>query len=149
VDRLLDGALRFSNDEVYRVLHGDGGAAVVLAAWTPTGRYVAHAGDARAYHIGNDGQIQQITDDDTVKGQLAKLGRPAADESELHSKRLQFVGVGPELTPHVARVPDGGRGLVLTPDGVHSMPPAVMEWVIQGASHLQHLADRLVTASTL
>jgi serine/threonine protein phosphatase PrpC len=147
IERLLADALSFANDEVFRLLHGDGGAALVLAAWTPSGRYVAHAGDARAYHIEEDGRLQQLTIDDTVRGQLQGLGRPSAQESRLHSQLLQFIGVGKELEPHVARAPSGGRGLLLTSDGVHGMPFELMEWVVKKTGHLQALAERLVTVS--
>jgi serine/threonine protein phosphatase PrpC len=147
IEKLLADALHFANEEVFRILHGDGGAAVVLAAWTQGSRYVAHAGDARAYHIEGEGQLRQLTIDDTVKGQLQGLGRPSAQESHLHSQLLQFIGMGKELEPHVAHAPNGGRGLLLTSDGVHGLPLPIMEWVLRRAGHLQAVAARLVTAS--
>ena len=149
LDRLLDGALRFANDEVFRVLRGDGGAAVVLAAWRDGARFVAHAGDARAYSVaGPDGPpIKQLTIDDTLDAELARLGRRRESEPELHRGLVQFIGVGPDLEPHVAAVPDGSRGLVLSTDGVHSIPAAVLEWIVRGAAQLQLLPERLVAAS--
>ncbi len=149
LDRLLDGALRFANDEVFRVLRGDGGAAVVLAAWKDGARFVAHAGDARAYSVaGPDGPpIKQLTIDDTLDAELARLGRRRESEPELHRGLVQFIGVGPDLEPHVAAVPDGSRGLVLSTDGVHSIPAAVLEWIVRGAAQLQLLPERLVAAS--
>ncbi len=148
LDRLLDGALRFANDEVFRVLRGDGGATIVVAAWMDGARCVAHAGDARAYCItGTDApQIKQLTVDDTLDAQLEKLGRRHESEPELHRGLVQFIGVGADLVPHVAHVPDGSRGLLLTTDGAHSIPATVLEWIVRGAEQLQSLPERLVLA---
>jgi serine/threonine protein phosphatase PrpC len=149
LDRLLDGALRFANDEVFRLLRGDGGAAVVLAAWKDGARFVAHAGDARAYSVAGpeDPPIKQLTIDDTLDAELARLGRRRESEPELHRGLVQFIGVGPDLEPHVAAVPDGSRGLVLSTDGVHSIPAVVLEWIVRGTAQLQLLPERLVAAS--
>ncbi len=149
LDRLLDGALRFANDEVFRVFRGDGGATIVAAAWMDRACCIAHAGDARGYCItGTDSpQIKQLTVDDTLDAQLAKLGRRHESEPELHRGLVQFIGVGADLVPHVDRVPDGSRGLLLTTDGVHSIPATVLEWIARGAEQLQSLPERLVLAS--
>ncbi len=145
--QLLDAAFRYANDEVFAVFRGEGGAAVVVAAARPTACFVAHAGDARAYLATDDNGLTQITVDDTVKAQLENMGRPSDPDARLHSQLLQFVGVGQGLRPHVASVPDGGRGLILASDGVHSLPSAVMQWIARGSSQLVSLAERLVTAS--
>ena len=149
LDRLLEGALRFANEQVYRVLRGEGGAAAVLAARKGSVCYVVHAGDARGYVIPSTDAlpIKQITADDTLDAELARLGRRHEGEPDLHRGLVQFVGVGPDLEPHVARVPDGSRGLLLTTDGVHSMPGSVLEWFVRGAAQLQSLPERLVLAS--
>lgn len=147
LEGVLADALNFANDEVFRALRGDGGAALVAAAWGAGDRCIAHAGDARAYQIDDSGRLQQLTVDDTVKGQLEQLKRLSTGESDLHSQLLQFIGVGKDLEPHVARTRLGGRGVVLTSDGVHSLPHAVMEWIVQRTGHLQAVAERLVGAS--
>lgn len=146
-ERLLRDALLYGNEEVFRVLGGEGGAAVVVAAVSPSGRFVAHAGDSRAYLATSDSGLTQLTVDDTVKAQLEKMGRAADDGARLHSQLLQFVGIGKGLEPHVAAVPAGGRGVILMTDGVHSIPIAVMEWIARGSTQLVPFADRLVAAS--
>jgi hypothetical protein len=148
LDCLLDSALRFANDEVFRFLRGEGGAAVVLAAWKGGASFVANVGDARAYSVaGPNSQIKQLTIDDTLDAELARLGRRRASEPELHRGLVQFIGVGPELEPHIVAVPDSSRGLLLSSDGAHSIPAAVLEWIVRGAAQLQLLPERLVTAS--
>jgi hypothetical protein len=91
--------------------------------------------------------IKQLTIDDTLDAELARLGRRRESEPELHRGLVQFIGVGPDLEPHVAAVPGGSRGLVLSTDGVHSIPAPVLEWIVRGAAQLQLLPERLVTAS--
>lgn len=149
LDRLVEGALRFANEEVFRVLRGAGGAATVLAAWKNGVCYVAHAGDARGYVISGapTPQVKQLTIDDTLDAELARLGRRRDTEPELHRGLVQFIGVGPDLEPHITRVPDGSRGLLLTTDGVHSIPATVLEWIVRGATQLQSLPERLVMGS--
>lgn len=149
LDRVVAGALHFANDEVFRVLRGDGGAAVVLVAWKDGARFVAHAGDTRLYSVaGPDGPpIKQLTIDDTLDAELARLGRRREGAPELHRGLVQFIGVGPDLEPHVVAVPDGSRGLLLSTDGVHSIPSAILEWIVHSAAHLQLIPERLVTAS--
>lgn len=146
--QLLGDALSFANDEVFRAFRGEGGAVAVIAAWSPpVGWYVAHAGDARAYQVDDEGYLQQLTTDDTVDAQLRRLGRPSTDGSRMHSQLLQYIGVGQDFEPHVSPVREMGRGLVLTSDGVHDLPLHIMEWIVRSAGHLHVVAERLVTAS--
>lgn len=147
LDRLLDEALRYANEEVYRQWHGEGGCTLVIAAWTHSARYVAHVGDSRAYLFSSENRLVQLTVDDTVRAQLMQLGRPPEDDARLHAQLLQFIGVGPTLQPHVAAVSASGRGIILTTDGAHSVPGDVMEWILQTATHPVLAADRLVVAS--
>lgn len=149
LDLLLEDALRFANDEVFRVLRGEGGAAIVLAAWKEGAGFVAHAGDARAYSVtgADDYPLQQLTIDDTLDAELARLGRRHESEPERHRGLVQFIGVGSDLEPHVAALPEVSRGLLLSTDGVHTIPAAVLEWIVRGTPQLQLLPERLVTAS--
>ncbi|PYQ92514.1 MAG: hypothetical protein DMG02_01070 [Acidobacteria bacterium] len=147
VEAVLKDAFRLANEQVFRALRGEGGAAVVAAAWSAGAWFVAHAGDARAYHLDSSGPPTRLTVDDTLQAQLEDMGRAAERGSASERRLLQFVGMGKDFEPHVAAVPGQGRGLILTSDGAHSLPPPVLEWVAVGAGHLQMLAERLVTAS--
>ena len=107
--------------------------------------WIAHAGDARVYHLRDSG-VDQLTTDDTVRGQIGDLVGHARNE-QFETGLLQFIGVGRDLEPHVRAVPSGGRALVLTSDGVHSLPPAIFEWVAKNAKALQAATERFVQAS--
>lgn len=144
--QMLEQALFVANDAIYRELRGSGGAAVVLAAWTASERWIAHVGDARAYRVEHDGSLHQLTTDDTVGAQLAQLGRTTAKEGELHSQLLQYIGMGKELEPHISKLSESGRGILIMSDGIHSLPMHVMEWIARNG-HVQLVAERLVEAS--
>ena len=144
MDGLLSKALEYANGEVFKQFGGEGGAAVVIAARRGGAWWIAHAGDARAYHL-RENELEQLTVDDTVKGQLGKLGYSHSKAPE--SGLLQFVGVGAELEPHVRTVPSGGRGIILTSDGIHSIPYYVFEWVVKHARQLQASTERLAQVS--
>jgi serine/threonine protein phosphatase PrpC len=149
IDVLLQDSLHFANDKVFRALNGDGGATIVIAAWRADQCFVGHAGDSRAYSITGSGlpTAIQITSDDTLNAELARLGRPSPSESNLHRGLVQFIGIGPELQPHIVQVPKDARGLLLTTDGAHSLPTAVLDWLIASTTQLQLLPERLVLAS--
>ena len=147
---MLTDALNFANHAVFNSLHGDGGAALVVVASTPTGRYVAHVGDARAYHLQSDGDLAQLTIDDTVEAQLERFGRSPSSISQHDGRLLQFVGLGDGLEPHVRDVPEDGRGLILATDGIYGVPDAVLQWIVKATKAtggLQSLAERLMAVS--
>lgn len=145
VEMIAEDAIHFANQQVFNALRGRGGAAVVLAVWAGHDFAVVHAGDARAYTIDVDGFPIQFTVDDTVAGQFEHLGR----ERPAHPDRglLQFVGVGSDLEVRAQGLVTRPRGVILTSDGVHDMPPEVFRWAVHRATHLQALADRLVQMS--
>lgn len=145
VELIAEDAIEFANEQVFRVLRGRGGAAMVLAVWTERDFAVVHAGDARAYVIDSDGSPHQVTIDDTVAGQLAQMGRPAPSEPD--RGLLQFAGVGPEFDVRAQGIGPRPRGVVLTSDGIHNMPPEVFRWIVNRSTGLQALADHLVQLS--
>ena len=147
IDSMLTDAIHYANGEVFRVLHGKGGAALVVSASSSAGRYIAHVGDARAYHVDSAGHLTQLTVDDTVGAQLQCLGKASSIEANSDSRLLQFVGFGAGLEPHVRTVPTDGRALLLTTDGIYGVPTVVLEWVVNGTDRLQLLAERLMLAS--
>lgn len=147
---MLTDALNYANQEVFKALHGDGGAALAVMASTPTGRFVAHVGDARVYHLQTDGHLSQLTIDDTVAAQLRCLGRSPSMVGQPDGRLLQFVGLGDGLEPHVRDVPEDGRGLLLATDGIYGVPMSVLQWVVEATKAtggLQSLTERLMAVS--
>lgn len=146
-EAMLADALNFANEQVFKDLHGDGGAALAVVASSAAGRHIAHAGDTRVYQLGNDGILSQLTVDDTFAGQLECLGRSSKPPRHPDSRLIQFVGLGPDLEPHVRSVPPDGRALLMATDGIYGVPSPVLEWVIEAADGLQSLTQRLILLS--
>ena len=144
---MLRDALNRANEQVFRVLRGEGGAALVVLAWTPNGHHIAHVGDARAYQIEGDGDLSLLTTDDTVAAQLQCLRQGSSPEVNSDNRLVQFVGVGTGLQPHVAAVPPHGRGLLLATDGIYGVPSSVLNWIVKGTEDAQLVAERIVATS--
>lgn len=147
VEVVLTHAMAAANNAVHERYRGRGGAAMVMAAWSSSSCVIAHAGDCRAYGLDAAGGLSLLTIDDTVDAQLRHLGRFPRTGHGTDSGLLQFIGIGSEIEPHINILLERPRGLILTTDGVHGLPPDVLRWIVTGATHLQSLADRLVTAS--
>lgn len=149
IDHLLLGALHAANREVHRLLRGAGGAALVAAVWHEGVCLIGHAGDARAYAVtGTDPvQLKQMTSDDTLDAELSRLGRRRAPDPDVHRGLVQFIGIGPDLDPHITQIPDRVRAILLVSDGINQVPLPTMEWIVRNCTSLQLLPERLVTAS--
>ena len=146
-EAMLADALNFANEQVFKALHGNGGAALAVVSSSTAGRYIAHVGDARVYQLESDSHLSQLTVDDTVAAQLECLGRSSKPPGHPDSRLLQFVGLGAGLEPHVRGVPTGGRALLMTTDGIYGIPSPVLEWVVKDAGGLQSLTERLMVLS--
>jgi len=114
-------AVRRTNLMVHNKFRGNGGstlAAVILregglANWLSVG-------DSRIYSS-KDTALLQLSVDDTIAGQLGKLGQSDIDQSKL----LQFIGIGESLEPHIEPLDvTSTKAVLLTSDGVHFIAPA-------------------------
>ncbi len=63
------------------------GTTIVAAIVTGEVAHIVHAGDSRAYHIKNDGTIEQVTKDHSVVQLLVDRGEITADEARFHPKK--------------------------------------------------------------
>jgi serine/threonine protein phosphatase PrpC len=114
-------AVQRTNLMVHTKFRGSGGstlAAVIvreggLANWLSVG-------DSRIYSS-KDSALLQLSVDDTIAGQLGKLGQSDLDQSRL----LQFIGIGEPLEPHIEPLDIAStKAVLLTSDGVHFIAPA-------------------------
>ncbi len=97
---------------------------------------VAHVGDSRAYLM-RDGQLQQLTHDQTVAQAMVEAGKMTAEEATRHRLRHVLVGVLSTVggkTPvefHHIRLFDGDQ-VLLCSDGLTEMVPyAVLAEVLR------------------
>lgn len=104
----LADLLREANDRIYRHALGDSAAAgmgtVVTAllvdelAGTVA---IGHVGDSRAYRLRND-ELEQLTADHSLVGELVRAGRLSTEEAEQHPHRSVITrAVGTEPTVEV------------------------------------------------
>lgn len=121
-------AVTAANKTVFAKFHGDGGATLVALLIRPG--YSAcwlSVGDSRVYRSTGK-NLTQISVDDTIAGQLGKSHEAMPEQSQL----LQFVGMGDELEPHIAKLEplptkfdhELADAVVLTTDGVHFLDPS-------------------------
>ena len=116
-------AVTAANKAVFAKFHGDGGSTLVALLIRP-GHSVCwlSVGDSRVYRSTGK-NLTQISVDDTIAGQLGKNHEKTPEQSQL----LQFIGVGDELEPHIAKLEplqtkldyEPADAVVLTTDGVH------------------------------
>ncbi len=105
-EETLAELLRQANDRIYRQALDDPAAAgmgtVVTALLVDeAGGAVAigHVGDSRAYRL-RDGQLEQLTPDHSLVGELVRAGRLSAEEAEQHPHRsviTRAVGTEPSV----------------------------------------------------
>ncbi|MDR1601409.1 MAG: Stp1/IreP family PP2C-type Ser/Thr phosphatase [Tannerella sp.] len=90
--------------------------------------YCAHIGDSRIYLL-TDGQLQQLTCDHTVVGEMMRRGGITREEAAMHPQRnilTKAVGTNPDIEPDVFRVASPvrkGSRFLLCSDGLYDMAP--------------------------
>lgn len=141
-EEMLLQAAHAANRSVFDRYKGEGGAtisAVMLAEGVVLGLNV---GDSRIYKL-SEGQLKQQTIDDTLAGHLNRMSDSDLAESGL----LQFLGCGADLAPHLIEIHDVDGGLLLTSDGVHFLPNAVMSSIVKLAPNALTTIRRLLAVS--
>jgi serine/threonine protein phosphatase PrpC len=88
---------------------------------------IAHVGDSRAYHVGNNGLIEPLTRDHSLVSRLVELGQITIDEAAIHPQRnvlYRALGQGEPFDPDVktTQMPDSGY-LFLCSDGLWGVVP--------------------------
>ena len=90
-DERLQAIIQEANRRIYDRAHADsdfsGMGTTVTAALLTGGRVtIGHVGDSRAYRIRN-GELEQITDDHSLVGDLMRSGRLTPEEADAHPQR--------------------------------------------------------------
>jgi protein phosphatase len=101
----LAALLREANERIYqhslddRTTAGMGTVVTALLVDEAHGALaVGHVGDSRAYRV-RDGQLEQLTTDHSLVGELVRTGRLSAEEAEQHPHRSVITrAVGTEAT---------------------------------------------------
>ncbi|WP_437666033.1 PP2C family protein-serine/threonine phosphatase [Sorangium sp. So ce1182] len=151
-DEATISAVERANREVWQASQQPGrhgmGATLTAICVHGTEAHVAEVGDSRAYLIRN-GQILQITHDQSFVQALIDAGMIQPEEAERHPMRsmlLQAMGLDPEVKASVARL-DLRRGdrMLLCSDGLsNKLSAEEMLTAIEQAPSIEAACQRLV-----
>jgi protein phosphatase len=112
---------------------------------------IAHVGDSRFYVL-RDGELQQLTDDHSLVGELVRRGQISAEEAEDHPQRsiiTRALGIeGEVVVDHFSWPVRDGDVFLLCSDGLTGMiSDAKVAEIIGGAPSLAAAAQQLVNAA--
>jgi protein phosphatase len=128
--RLLQAAFQRANSEIFGTasrdfeLAGMGTTGVALLLDGASRGFVAHVGDSRAYRL-RDGELEALTGDHSVVGELVRRGQLTSEEARLHPQSneiLRAIGTQPQVEVEIAEI-DVQRGdrYLLCSDGLSGM----------------------------
>ncbi len=115
------------------------GTTLTALAWSGAELALVHVGDSRAYLL-RDGELLQLSHDDTLVQSLIDEGRLTSEEAESHPQRLILIRALhagattlPDVRSHSARP---GDRYLLCSDGLHvPVPPSEIQRVL--ANHVE------------
>jgi serine/threonine protein phosphatase PrpC len=111
-----------------------------------------HVGDSRAYRVRND-ELEQLTDDHSLVGELVRSGRLSREEAGSHPQRsviTRAVGTEPEVDVDTFTVEaEDGDLFLICSDGLTDMvgDDVVREAIVRSGGDLDRAARALVDAA--
>jgi serine/threonine protein phosphatase PrpC len=152
----LPAIIQEANRRIYERATSDQGVSgmgtTVTAALLTGGRVtLGHVGDSRAYRIRN-GELEQLTDDHSLVGDLMRSGRLTAEEAEAHPQRsviTRALGTDPEVDVDTLTIEaEPGDLFLLCSDGLTTMvADDDIVGIIAAAPTLDDAARTLVKAA--
>lgn len=130
------GAFKMGNEEIYSGY----AASVTCCLLTENDKfYIAHAGNTRVYLL-RDGQIMQMTRDQTKAQDLVEDGKIDIETYHVHPDRLKMTsGIGvildPEIQTFSSKMKDNDL-IFLSSDGIHYaiQPEAIKQIILESQS---------------
>ncbi|HWN21859.1 MAG TPA: Stp1/IreP family PP2C-type Ser/Thr phosphatase [Gaiellaceae bacterium] len=112
---------------------------------------VGHVGDSRAYRV-RGGELEQLTEDHSLVGELLRSGRLSAEEAEIHPQRsviTRAIGTEPDVDVDTFTIPARpGDLFLLCSDGLTDMiPDREILSILDGEDDLDAAARALVDAA--
>ena len=109
---------------------------------------IAHVGDSRAYRL-RDGELERLTHDHSLVGEMVRAGRLTPEEAEVHPQRSIITrALGPEPQVEVERMTYPARSgdvYLICSDGLTTMVREDdVAAILGGRSSLQQAAEDLV-----
>jgi PPM family protein phosphatase len=113
---------------------------------------IGHVGDSRAYRV-REGELQQLTDDHSLVGELIRSGKLTREEAEVHPQRsviTRALGTDPDVDVDTFVVDArAGDTFLLCSDGLSSMvsDQTILNVVREHPRDLQATAKGLIAAA--
>ena len=149
-------AVQLANRQVWKTMQARpecaGMGATIVALTVRDGRStIGSVGDSRAYLL-RDGQMTQLTVDDSWVSDLVQAGALSEQDARLHSMRnvlTQAVGTHKVLDVHTCeQLLFDGDVLLLTTDGIHGVvEPATVRSILFTYPDVRVAAEQLVRAA--
>jgi protein phosphatase len=147
---VLDEAVTAANSAVHDAASDgrEGMGTTLVAALVEGGRaLIANVGDSRCYHVDPNGEIEQVTTDQSLVQELVEQGAIEPEEAADHPQRnvvSQSLGTDETVDPDFESVRVGGA-LVLCSDGLNEeVDDPVIAEIVHEASDIEGAADSLV-----
>jgi serine/threonine protein phosphatase PrpC len=135
-----------ANAAVFADFSGNGGTTISAVAWDSSTLTTANVGDSRIWAFTPSSKLELWTQDDSIAAHL--LANGISNVENARRDLLQFVGMGPEICPHIATHPAAdSRYVLITSDGAHDIQPDLIRKLLQHGSHKGETVDRLLTLS--
>lgn len=132
----LEAAVNAANRAVYQYAGGQGGSTLsAILLENEIEVIAANVGDSRIYSFSasNDSELARLTVDDSLEEAVGGYGRDL----------LQFIGMGPELRPHLCQITKIPDQLIVTTDGIHNVDHTLLLAIIRHSPSLRSTAERL------
>ncbi len=150
-------AIKLANERVFNAANARAecagmGTTVVVALVKDQLLTVGWAGDSRCYVL-RDGQLTQLTRDDSWVSAAASEGILSAEEIERHPLRniiTKAVGARDSIDVDIVEEPlRPGDRVVLCTDGLHSMigAPEILDCLNQSGNDIVQAVERLIAAA--
>jgi PPM family protein phosphatase len=128
------------------------GTTLTVAAVEDEVVRIGHVGDSRAYLV-RDGQLEQLTEDHSLVGELMRSGKLSAEEAESHPQRsviTRALGTDPDVDFDTFAVePRAGDLFLLCSDGLTTMvdDQTILSLVEERRADLDKLVKSLIKAA--
>lgn len=138
----LSRSAQDANLAVFKNYAGKGGATLSAVCVSSSGEACGlNVGDSRIYGS-RSGKIAALSIDDTIAGQIG----PEKGGAESNSL-LQFIGIGPDMEPHVVEVPADLNWVFITTDGAHFIPSEALALLVARSRTATEMGRRVVQAA--
>lgn len=157
----LRSAMDSTNREVWKTFREQGGTTLAAVLLTDSGATAASVGDTRIYKQGEQGELSQLTVDDTIAGRLAELTNSPIEQlsgGPFGHHLAQIIGQSSPVVPqmiHSGALVNGSKrpsdaprsGLLIASDGAYRVGKDLLDLLARHATSARELVQRVISVS--